>query len=182
MHDSLHRAPQSLSTPLLPITSCARSLNVHNGKSFTSERLLRPRLPDRPASPAVWLFGTFATRRQPNSSTRAPAFTTFDQGWRMRPSRRGARSLRDIHDAPWPDRSRSPACLPQPRRNGALRGAGRALSSTRVRWDFSGVPVQVRSSDAQRAGPVGPTLRYVVVARDGLEPPTRGFSVPCSTN
>jgi hypothetical protein len=22
---------------------------------------------------------------------------------------------------------------------------------------------------------------FVVVARDGLEPPTRGFSVPCST-
>ena len=37
--------------------------------------------------------------------------------------------------------------------------------------------VQVRSSHAQRAEPVGPTLLSCVVARDELEPPTRGSSV-----
>ena len=48
-------------------------------------------------------------------------------------------------------------------------------------WEQGLPDVERDRSDGERTTLPG-SLLAKVVARDGIEPPTRGFSVPCSTN
>jgi hypothetical protein len=79
-----------------------------------------------------------------------------------------------------PSRSDAPA---EPYRSDARAGEPRpAVEETCSRPDLDGSDgAEVRR--AKRANPLGPRREAVSrVPRDGIEPPTRGFSVPCSTN
>ncbi len=51
----------------------------------------------------------------------------------------------------------------------------------RIKTDKQGKKPRVQRG-SQAGGSQRNTLKPLLVARDGIEPPTRGFSVPCSTN